>query len=84
MSHELRVGDRMRMSVRSRVEDYPPKAKGVVRGGPKDSARSGVVYYLVAMDKDDPGQTTIFNAEEYSGPRKLDHRLSYSGGPGKG
>jgi mannose-6-phosphate isomerase-like protein (cupin superfamily) len=21
---------------------------------------------------------------EYSGPRKLDHRLSYSGGPGKG
>ena len=64
MSHELRVGDRMRMSVRSRVEDYPPKAKGVVRGGPKDSARSGVVYYLVAMDKDDPGQTTIFNADE--------------------
>src|SRR5262249_49427874 len=22
--------------------------------------------------------------EEYSGPRKLDHQLSYSGGPGKG
>jgi hypothetical protein len=64
MRRELRVGDRMRMSVRSRVEDYPPGAKGVVRGGPKDSARSGVVYYLVSMDKDDPGQTTIFNAEE--------------------
>jgi hypothetical protein len=36
----------------------------VVRGGPRNSARSGVVYYLVAMDKDDSGQTTIFNAEE--------------------
>ena len=36
----------------------------MVRGGPKNSARSGVVYYLVAMDKDSPGQTTIFNAEE--------------------
>ena len=24
------------------------------------------------------------DAEEYSGPRKLDHQLSYSGGPGKG
>ena len=64
MSRELRVGDRMRMSARSRVEDYPPGEKGVVRGGPKNSARSGVVYYLVAMDKDSPGQTTVFNAEE--------------------
>ena len=64
MSRELRVGDRMRMSLRSRVQDYPPGEKGVVRGGPKNSARSGVVYYLVAMDKDDSGQTTIFNAEE--------------------
>jgi hypothetical protein len=28
--------------------------------------------------------TSLEGPEVYSGPRKLDHQLSYSGGPGKG
>jgi hypothetical protein len=30
------------------------------------------------------GIPALFNPGEYSGPRKLDHRLSYSGGSAKG
>jgi predicted RecB family nuclease len=42
----------------------------------------------VAKEKGEPeialGRCVVARAEDYSGPRKLDHRLSYSGGSAKG
>ena len=45
-------------------------------------APSWVDAATVAGDEEAPALED--EPEEYSGPRKLDHQLSYSGGPGKG
>jgi hypothetical protein len=64
MSPELKVGDRVRVSVRNRMHGYQTGERGtVVRqlvAGP-----SGTCYYLVAMDEDDPAKTgVVFTNDE--------------------
>jgi hypothetical protein len=65
MSVTLRVGDRVRVTPRSRVKGYQPGDKGVVLECPTAYAGSGDISYVVAMDKDGLGVTsTIFAADE--------------------
>lgn len=61
---ELKRGDRVRVTVRGRMHGYEAGDKGMVlralAAGP-----SGALYYLVAMDKDDPTKTgVVFTDEE--------------------
>jgi hypothetical protein len=52
MSRELKPGDRVHVTVRNRMYGYQPGA-------------SGVRYYVVAMDKDDPTKSgVVFTADE--------------------
>ncbi len=65
MSRELKMGDRVRVTARSRVKGYQPGDKGVVLEGPTVYAGAGDTSYVVAMGKDGPGVTsTIFSADE--------------------
>jgi hypothetical protein len=55
-THNLKPGDRVRVTRRSRMRDYHPGDKGVVvrelEAGPH-----GTRYFLVKMDKSDLAQT---------------------------
>jgi hypothetical protein len=66
MSHQLRPGDRVRLTTRGCTPDYSPGDKGTVTDGPKCHTGAGpnAPYYLVAMDKDDAYKKTVFNARE--------------------
>jgi hypothetical protein len=61
----MKMGDRVRVTLRSRVKGYQPGDKGVVLEGPTVYADASDTSYVVAMDKDGPGSTsTIFGADE--------------------
>jgi hypothetical protein len=64
MGHELKPGDRVRLTVRVSASDYSPGDKGTVTDGPKRHLGPGPndPYYLVAMDKDEAQKETVFNA----------------------
>jgi hypothetical protein len=65
MSRELKMGDRVRVTPRSRVKGYQAGDKGVVLEGPTAYAGASDTSYVVAMDKDGPGSTsTIFAADD--------------------
>jgi hypothetical protein len=65
MNRELKMGDRVRVTLRSRVKDYRPSDKGVVLEGPTVYAGASDTSYVVAMDKDGPGSTsTVFAADD--------------------
>jgi hypothetical protein len=64
MFHELKPGDRMRVTVRNRMYGYQPGDQGtVLRQVAADP--NGILYYLVAPDKDGPARTlAIFTSDE--------------------
>jgi hypothetical protein len=63
MDREFKRFDRVR--ARRAVYGYQIGDKGVVVDGPKSYGGSHDKYYVVSMDKDAPGSTTIFvNADE--------------------
>jgi hypothetical protein len=63
MSDALKVGDRVRVKVGTRIPKYPAGERGMVNRGPRTSA-GGTTYYLLVMDKDDPSDTVLVKAEE--------------------
>jgi hypothetical protein len=63
MSRELKMGDRVR--VRRPYREYQVGDKGTVLEGPSAYAGSAEKSYVVMMDKDGPGATSIvFGAED--------------------
>jgi hypothetical protein len=65
MNRELKMGDRVRVTARSRVKSYQPGDKGVVLEGPTVYDGAGDTSYVVAMDKDGPGSTSaVFSADD--------------------
>jgi hypothetical protein len=66
MSHELKPGDRVRLTTRGWAADYVPGDKGTVTDGPKHHTGPGPndPYYLVVMDKDEAHRKTVFNADD--------------------
>jgi hypothetical protein len=59
---ELKPGDRVRVTTRSRMYDYRPSDKGTVLRA-SVSAATGERNYTVAMDKDGPDATGGIFAE---------------------
>ena len=55
-THELKPGDRVRVTRRSRMRDYRPGDKGVVVRE-LEVGRRGTRYFQVKMDKSNPAQT---------------------------
>ena len=64
MSVTLKVGDRVRVTARSRVKGYEPGDKGHVVRGPKTLPDCTEPYYLVVMDRDSWSRTVPFDADE--------------------
>ena len=65
MSDQLKFGDRVRVSQHSHVRGYQPGDQGTVLEGPASYAGDAQQSYVVAMDKDGPGRTSIiFRADE--------------------
>jgi hypothetical protein len=60
MSSELKMGDRIR--VRRRIREYQVGDKGIVLEGPSTQGGAGKSY-VVMMDKDGPGATSIVFTE---------------------
>jgi hypothetical protein len=59
---DLKKGDRVRVTGRSRMYGYQPGDRGtIVREAVR--APSGTRYYLVAMDKDNPAHAGVVFAE---------------------
>jgi hypothetical protein len=66
MSDALKVGDRVRVTVRNRVQGYQPGDKGTVKQGvnPPGDDDSYLPCYVVQMDKDGPTKNIIFCSDE--------------------
>jgi hypothetical protein len=65
MSHELKIGDRIRVTARCRMSGYSAGDKGTVLEGPVSYAGASDQSYVVAMDKDGPGSTTaVFGTDD--------------------
>jgi hypothetical protein len=64
VSDLLKLGDRVRVTDRNRVQGYQPGDKGLVQAMPNMPAIGDQFHYVVAMDKDDDGTGTVFTAEE--------------------
>jgi hypothetical protein len=63
MNYDLRPGDRVRVTVLSRVGGYRPGARGTVLGG-REASAVGWRYFVVRMDGAPMGTWTIFAADE--------------------
>jgi hypothetical protein len=61
-THELKPGDRVRVTERCQTQGYHAGDKGTVLEGPP--AGAGDRSYIVAMDKDGPSATTIILLSE--------------------
>jgi hypothetical protein len=59
MSQDLKPGDRVRVTGRSRTKGYRAGDKGTVLEGPADQAGAGEKSYVVAMDRDGPSSTSV-------------------------
>ncbi len=57
MSRELKMGDRVR--IRRPIREYQVGDKGTVLDGPTTYAGAAEKSYVVTMDKDGPGATSI-------------------------
>ena len=64
MSDQLKVGDRVRVTDRNRVQGYDPGDKGMVQAIGSMPAIGDQFHYVVAMDKDNDGTATSFTSEE--------------------
>jgi hypothetical protein len=63
-THDLKVGDRVRVTARCWMHDYQPGDQGLVLREIEAGA-SGTRYYQVVMDKDKPTYSTpIFTEDE--------------------
>jgi hypothetical protein len=62
MSRQLKLGDRVRVTARSRKEGYQPGDQGTVTHAPKVPLHQEP-YYIVAMDKDGPTRTAVVFTE---------------------
>ena len=63
-THELKSGDRVRVTAQCRMHDYQPGDQGLVLRELAAGAE-GTRYYQVVMDKDQPTYSTpIFTADE--------------------
>jgi hypothetical protein len=63
MSFPLKLGDRVRVTVRNRMAGYTPGDKGTVLRVSEATA-TGAHYYSVAMDKDDPAHSGVVFTED--------------------
>jgi hypothetical protein len=63
MSQDFKFGDRVRVTGLRPVHGYQAGSKGVVRSGPTTD-KGGKTFYGVSMDKDGPGDATLFLADE--------------------
>lgn len=64
MTHQLKLGDRVRVTAVARVPGHLPGEKGTVLVGPILRG-GGQPYYIVAMDKEGATSTnTIFSIDE--------------------
>ncbi|HTU17004.1 MAG TPA: hypothetical protein VMG10_02985 [Gemmataceae bacterium] len=64
MTHDLKIGDRVRVTTASRVPGHPPGEEGTVLVGPILRG-GGKPYYIVAIDKASTSTTSsIFAADE--------------------
>ena len=63
MIHKLMKGGRLRIRPQRRVSGYRPGDKGTALSGPKKSL-TGETYFIVRMDKNDPGVWTFLSAED--------------------
>jgi hypothetical protein len=61
MSRELKMGDRIR--VRRTIREYQVGDKGIVLEGPSTHGGAAEKSYVVMMDKDGPGATSIVFTE---------------------
>jgi hypothetical protein len=64
MGVTLNVGDRVRVTSRSRVKGYQPGDKGQVVDGPKTLPGRTEPYYLVVLERDGGARTVPFDADE--------------------
>jgi hypothetical protein len=62
-THELKPGDRVRLTAGCQMHGYQAGDKGTVVHGPIDSA-DGLRDYPVELDKDGPAGTTPILAED--------------------
>jgi hypothetical protein len=60
---DLKAGQRVRVTSRSRIAGYQPGDKGTVLRA-SVSAATGERYYSVVMDRDSPDATGVVFAEE--------------------
>jgi hypothetical protein len=64
VSGGMKKGDRVRVTMNSGVADYLPGDKGTVLREVVSTSR-GTLYFLVAMDKDDPSKSgVVFRHDE--------------------
>jgi hypothetical protein len=62
MFHDLKVGDRVRLTVSYRGKDYRPGDQGTVSGVPKPPPGGAATHYHVSMDKRGPEGTSVIFA----------------------
>jgi hypothetical protein len=62
-THELKPGDRVRVTRRNRLTDYFPGDRGRVLAGPERVAGSRLRYYSVAIEEA-PGKVRAVFAED--------------------
>jgi hypothetical protein len=65
MSHELKIGDRVRVNWSYRGKDYRPGDQGTVSWVPKSPPGGTPTHYHVSMDRRGPkGTSVIFAASD--------------------
>jgi hypothetical protein len=63
-THNLRPGDRVRVTRKNRLPGYLPGERGEVVAGPEAVAGSVLRYYLVAMEREFGPASAVFAADE--------------------
>jgi hypothetical protein len=64
MNRRLTIGDAVRLTTRNRVRHYRPGDKGKILSGPEILFEGGMLYYLVAMEKEPPDGWIVFAEDE--------------------
>jgi hypothetical protein len=63
MNHQIKPGDRVRLTVRNCQPAYQAGDKGTVLAGPNPSA-NGETYYVVQMGDDPAARPLVFTSDE--------------------
>jgi hypothetical protein len=75
----LKVGDRVRVTSRSRVKGYKPGDRGQVVDGPKTLPDRTEPYYLVVLERDRWLRTVPFDAGEIEADVRLEEGVQAEG-----